>query len=112
MVGRIQFTLPRTCDCGARGQITFEEDDIRERKEGGANTVAVAASGPFQLTESGQIKCLNCASRTVSQDRTAIHIRSVAPPWHADALRADGKAIITISSYTPGDDHSLDAQAG
>lgn len=64
MARRIQFILPRTCDCGARGQITFEEDDIRERKEGAANTVAVAASGPFQITESGQIQCRNCADHT------------------------------------------------
>jgi hypothetical protein len=64
MSGRVQFVLPRTCDCGARGQITFEEDDIRDRKEGGANPVAVATTDPFELNESGQIRCLNCEGRT------------------------------------------------
>lgn len=61
---RTQFTLPRTCDCGARGQITFEEHDIRDGMNGGAGTTAIAASGPFRLNESGEINCLNCESRT------------------------------------------------
>jgi hypothetical protein len=65
MAGRTQFTLPRTCDCGARGHITFEENDILFRKNGNANTIAIAASGPFQLTDSGQIRCLNCEGRTI-----------------------------------------------
>ena len=64
MAGRVQFTLPRTCACGARGQITFEENDIRDGIEGGSNARAVVATDPFRLTESGQIKCLNCETRT------------------------------------------------
>lgn len=65
MARRTQFTLPRTCDCGARGQITFKENDIRDGIEGGANPIAVAATNPFRLTESGEIQCLNCAARNI-----------------------------------------------
>lgn len=63
MRGRVQFTLPRTCDCGAREEVTLEENDIRDGIEGGSDTVAIEASEPFRLTESGQIEYLNCADR-------------------------------------------------
>lgn len=56
---QMRQVLPHLCDCGASGYVILEEDDVRERMEGGANPKIVAIRGQFLLKD-GIISCSEC----------------------------------------------------
>jgi hypothetical protein len=61
--GRIRFTRPLSCDCGARGEAIFEEDDRDDSVAGGSNTRLVWISGPIRRDARGRFLCLDCNAR-------------------------------------------------
>jgi hypothetical protein len=57
---RRSFKLPHICGCGARGEITYEEGDLREPGELHPQVKMAAVEGPFRLGGQHGIVCLNC----------------------------------------------------
>lgn len=59
MVNRIRHRLPLTCDCGAKGWLVSEEDDVPERMEGAVNYAVVRVEGPFRQ-DGTRFICIHC----------------------------------------------------
>lgn len=59
MPKREKFTGRLTCECGAKGQALFEEND-NPVYAGGLDTEVLSASPPFEIGAGGKITCGEC----------------------------------------------------
>jgi hypothetical protein len=60
MTKRLRFKTALTCGCGARGELTWEEDDFPGRADQPLNYQVVGMSGPFVAASYGRAICNQC----------------------------------------------------
>ena len=56
----LRYLTSLRCDCGAKGQLTWEEDDGPVGADGPINYEVVNITGPFSAGDPGKAVCILC----------------------------------------------------